>query len=234
MANVWSNIFIFVCVVFQISAIPLRIATKKGDDNNVLERVESNELERSSRTRRTENSIPLGCESGSTFGLASVPHCLVTDAEYHADMKLCLVQLIHVPGMPDGRKGYNYVAHNHFLYKAYNATNTLKLVKCPTPVPTTENTRNLSMPSKPLVSNTTSSPNDTKSTQTTSKPNISNTTPSSKPPVSISNNASSNTTVSKTTATNDTKPTSIPITTGTTKATSQQSTESPKPTIAAI
>lgn len=45
-----------------------------------------------------------------------------------------------VPGMPDGDKGANYVAYDHYLYKAYNATARLGIVKCPsatTPLPTT-------------------------------------------------------------------------------------------------
>lgn len=37
--------------------------------------------------------------------------------------------------MPDGRKGYNYIAHNHLLYQFYNATTTLVVVECPTPQP---------------------------------------------------------------------------------------------------
>ena len=38
--------------------------------------------------------------------------------------------------MPDGLKGYNYIAHNHLLYQFYSATTTKLLVKCPTPQPT--------------------------------------------------------------------------------------------------
>ena len=40
--------------------------------------------------------------------------------------------------MPDGDKGYNYLAHNHFLYRTYNRTNQYKIVMCPTSKPTTK------------------------------------------------------------------------------------------------
>jgi hypothetical protein len=46
--------------------------------------------------------------------------------------KLTFCVIFAVPGMPDGSKGYNYLAINHFLYKIYNATNGVDIVKCPT------------------------------------------------------------------------------------------------------
>ena len=45
-----------------------------------------------------------------------------------------------VPGMPDGKKGGNYVVYNHYLYKAYNATERLDIVPCPTATTQLQNT----------------------------------------------------------------------------------------------
>ena len=48
------------------------------------------------RFRRDNSQLPLGCDQpDSVFGLGKVPHCHVTKAEYDADKKLCLEQLIH-------------------------------------------------------------------------------------------------------------------------------------------
>ena len=42
--------------------------------------------------------------------------------------------------MPDGPKGYIYIAYNHYLYKTYQTTTRPSLVKCPVAVvaPTTD------------------------------------------------------------------------------------------------
>ena len=59
-------------------------------------------------------------------------------------LTIFIVILFIVPGMPDGNKGKNYLAHKHRLYKFYPATKITRRRKCPeratvlTTTPTTQ------------------------------------------------------------------------------------------------
>lgn len=47
------------------------------------------------RLRREVNALPQGCEiPGSNYGVTEVPHCHVTNAEYNAELDLCLSEVI--------------------------------------------------------------------------------------------------------------------------------------------
>jgi hypothetical protein len=79
--------------------------------------------------------------------------------------KLTFCVIFAVPGMPDGSKGYNYIAFNHFLYKIYNATNRVDIVKCPTATPKSATTNSGTQPHKNPA--TTSVPKTTQPKPTT-------------------------------------------------------------------
>ncbi|CAB3990697.1 Hypothetical predicted protein [Paramuricea clavata] len=145
MASLWFTLTVILYIISEIIAVPLRIAPQKNEYSSLdgnLESGLSGQGIQNIRIRRAANPSPAGCKNGNPFVLANVPQCHVANAKYNAEMKLCLVELLHVPGMPDGSKGYNYIAFNHFLYKIYNATNRVDIVKCPTtstPKPATTN-----------------------------------------------------------------------------------------------
>jgi hypothetical protein len=96
--------------------------------------------------------------------------------------KLTFCVIFAVPGMPDGSKGYNYLAINHFLYKIYNATNRVDIVKCPTatqkPATTNSGTQPQTKPATTSVPKTTQPKPTTVVKKTELDTNTSGNTPS--------------------------------------------------------
>ncbi|CAB3993881.1 Hypothetical predicted protein [Paramuricea clavata] len=176
MASLWFTLTVILYIISQIIAVPLRIAPQGENMESGL----SGQGVQNRRIRRDSNPLPVGCENGNAFGLANVPQCHVTNAKYNAERKLCLVELLHVPGMPDGSKGYNYLAINHFLYKIYNATNRVDIVRCPTstPKPANSGTQPQTKPATTSVPKTTQPKPTTAVKKTDLDTNTSGNTPS--------------------------------------------------------
>ena len=128
MASIWFTVSIIFGVISQIITIPLG---KVSQQQGYVGLNEQAQREQAGRVRRTVNSIPTGCKKDVKFVIINVTDCPVTNSKYDVGRKLCLEKIAHVPGMPDGPKGYIYIAINHYLYKTYRTTTRPRLVKCP-------------------------------------------------------------------------------------------------------
>ena len=128
MASIWFTFSIIFGVISQIITIPLRKVPEEPGYTGLNEQAQR---EQTGRIRRAAYSVPPGCKKGVKFVFINVTDCPVTNAKYDVDRNQCLEKILHVPGMPDGPKGYIYIALNHYLYKTYQATTRRGLQKCP-------------------------------------------------------------------------------------------------------
>ncbi|XP_046861350.1 uncharacterized protein LOC124454610 [Xenia sp. Carnegie-2017] len=104
--------------VFDIMSVPLQLKDN-GPSNKI-------------RVRRSSVTVPPECKNGAKFYFQTRMHCHIKNSNYNEELQLCLVDICPVPGMPDGKKGFIYIAHKQFLYQFYSATTSRDIVVCPT------------------------------------------------------------------------------------------------------